>query len=228
MAHPQEEDKPEPPSNSPAKSDKVSDHLKNTASTTASSALSKTIDKIKQITNNRASNGSNGSRNSSKSNRQKGLALNDFVMLKFLEEGQFGAVYLVKYIIADKDTKWQTSSALWKKYQNASLKEKRSSLAKSFAKLKFKVSSIILILCNCIVSFPMRTIYTWQCKFVVGETCILRCKKMVACNRKKFELWWSKSVRQWSSCTIAILSTAISSLKTFFFTKYFSLHQVNC
>jgi hypothetical protein len=86
------------------------------------------------MTNSKISNASSVSRSSSKSGRQKGLALDDFVILKFLEEGQFGAVYLVKYINSDADTRSLTLYAPSRKYLSAYSRGSKSLWVRLFAK----------------------------------------------------------------------------------------------
>ena len=74
---------------SPCKSDKINDHLKKSSSTASSAAL-KTIDRIKKM----HSLGDKVSQISPSISKMKGPTIDDFQILKYLEEGQFGAVYL--------------------------------------------------------------------------------------------------------------------------------------
>lgn len=60
-----------------------------TASTTSSSAaFLKTIDKIKRMS---------AKPSSSKESGAKGICIDDYQILKYMEEGQFGTVYLSRY-----------------------------------------------------------------------------------------------------------------------------------
>ena len=77
-----------------------------TASTT-SSAVFKTIDKIRKkhnIIDYRHSV-------PTQPTIQQGPLLADFQILKFIEEGQFGSVYLAMYLVLNKDTEKSTLSA---------------------------------------------------------------------------------------------------------------------
>ena len=100
---------------SPCKSDKVNDHLKKTSSSTSSVAL-KTMDRMKKMY-------SLGARSSLSTAlapvRAKGPCIEDFEMLKYLEEGQFGAVYLAVYLWDYVVTVGPTSSVPSRKSRNA-------------------------------------------------------------------------------------------------------------
>ena len=77
-----------------------------TASTT-SSAVFKTIDKIRKKHN------IIDYRHSVPTQPiiHQGPVLADFQILKFIEEGQFGSVYLAMYLVLNKDTEKSTLSA---------------------------------------------------------------------------------------------------------------------
>jgi len=79
--------------------DTVSELKKTSSTTNSTQALLKVVDKIKRL--NSSSNSSTHSSQASTKQRHKKTSIHDFQVIKYLEEGQFGSVYMVRHKITN-------------------------------------------------------------------------------------------------------------------------------
>lgn len=76
----------------------------------------RTIDKIKRM--------SSKPKLQTKGESTRSITIDDFQILKYMEEGQFGTVYLSRYFLIDADIKPPISYVHWRRFQKRSSREK--------------------------------------------------------------------------------------------------------